>query len=134
MAARKRQALAQRPGERRILAQDGVEQSEAGAGAESRLEARVGADGWLVRRPRPGRKRLLQQWVGRRETGRDEPARAPPRRGAARRAGRIGGGSFVVEGIGGRESDHGLSITQGGALSSFLALNPPRLSSLIHVR
>jgi hypothetical protein len=54
-----RQALAQRPGERRIAAENLVEQSEAGAGAESRLEARVGADGRLVRRPRPKRKHLL---------------------------------------------------------------------------
>jgi hypothetical protein len=55
-----RQALPQRPGERRIFAQDRVEQGKAGAGAESRLEARVGADGWLFWRSRPGRKRLFQ--------------------------------------------------------------------------
>ena len=44
------------------------------------------------------------------------------------------GGSFVVEWVGGIESDHGLSITQGGALSSCFAPNPPRLSFDIDVR
>ena len=59
------------------LANNLIEQSEAGAGEESRLEARVGAGGRLFRRPRPGRKRLFQQWVGRRDTRRGALARAP---------------------------------------------------------
>ena len=103
-----RQALAQRAGERRIEANNLIQQSEAGAGEESRLEARVGADGWLFRRPRPGRKRLFQQWVGRRETGRGAPARRR-RGGDRRRAARIGGRGFVVEDVGGIESNHGLA-------------------------
>ena len=101
-----RQALAQRAGERRIKAKNLVEQGEPSAGVKSRLEARVGADGRLFRRPRPGRKRLFQQWVGRRETRRGEPARPPPRHGDRRLAARIGGRSFVGEDVRGRESDH----------------------------
>jgi hypothetical protein len=53
------QTLPQNPGERRIGAKNLIQQSETGAGAESRLKARVGADGWPVRRPRPRRKHLL---------------------------------------------------------------------------
>jgi hypothetical protein len=83
-----------------------VKQGEAGAGAESRLEARVGADRWLFRRARPRRKCLLQQLVGRRETRLGEPARAPIARGDGRRAARIGGGTFVIEGVCRIESDH----------------------------
>jgi hypothetical protein len=100
--------LAQRAGERRIGAKNLIQQSKAGAGEERRVRARVGADGWLFRRPRPRRKRLFQQRVGRGETRRGAPARPPPRRGDGRRPQRIGGGSFVVEWLGGGESDHGL--------------------------
>ena len=103
-----RQALAQRAGERRIEANNLIQQSEAGAGEESRLEARVGADGWLFRRPRPGRKRLLQQWVGRRETRRGEPARSPPRGDGAAPRGSAAGVSSSKD-VGGSESDHGLA-------------------------
>ena len=111
-----RQALAQRAGERRIEAKNLIQQSEAGAGEESRLDARVGADGRLFRRPRPERKRLFQQWVGRRETGRG--GRRDRRRGKARRrAARSAAGVSSSKEVGGIESDHGLSITQGGALS-----------------
>ena len=104
-----RQALAQRAGEPRIKAKNLVEQGEAGAGEEARLDAGAGADGWPVRRPRPGRKRLFRQWVGRRGTRRGEPARPPPRQGDRLLAARIGGGSFVIEDVGGRESGHGLA-------------------------
>ena len=132
--AAQREALARRPGEQRILAQDRVEQGEAGAGAESRLEARVGADGWLFRRPRPTRKYLLEQRVRRRGTRRGEPPRSPPRRGDRRFAERIGGGSFVIERVGGIESDHAFTITKGGALSCCYAKKPPRLSDENNVR
>ena len=129
VAARKRQALAQRAGERRIEAKNLIQQSEAGAGEESRLEARVGADGWLFRRPRPGRKRLFQQWVGRRGTA-ARRSRRDRRRGAATGASPRGSAAAVSssKGSAGCESNHGFSITQGGALSSCLAPNPPRLS------
>lgn len=53
------EALPQHPGERRILAQDDVQQSEAGAGEESRVATAAGADRGLYRRPRPLRKYLL---------------------------------------------------------------------------
>jgi hypothetical protein len=101
------QALTQRAGEGRFVAQDRVEQGEAGAGEESRLEARVGADGWLVRRPRPRRKRLFQRWIGRRGTRRGEPARSPPRRGDRRLPTRLGARSFVIEDVWEGELDHG---------------------------
>ncbi len=129
-----RQALAQRAGERRIEAKNLIQQSEAGAGAERRLIARVGADGWLFWRTRPSRKSLFQQRVVWRGTGFGAPARPPSGQGDGRRAARIGGGSFVVKDVGGRESDHGLSITQGGALSSSDPPNPPRLSCENNVR
>jgi hypothetical protein len=100
------EALAQRAGERRIEAKNLIQQSEAGAGAERRLEARVGADGWLFRRTRPRRKGLFRQWVGPSRVRFLTPARPPPRQGDGRLAARIGGGRFVIEGVGGRESDH----------------------------
>ena len=53
------EALAQRPGERRIEANNLIQQSEAGAGEESRVGARLGADGWLFRRPRPSTERSV---------------------------------------------------------------------------
>ena len=72
------QALTQCAGERRIAANNLIQQSEPGAGAESRVSARAGSDGWLFWRPRPGRKRLFQHRVGRRGTRRGAPARPPP--------------------------------------------------------
>jgi hypothetical protein len=99
-----REALARRAGERRIEAKNLVEQSETGAGEKSA----VGAYNASGRRPRPRRKRLLQQLVGGRDVRRGEPARPPPRQGDGRPLGRVAGGTFVVEGVGGRESDHAL--------------------------
>jgi hypothetical protein len=61
-----RQALAQRAGERRIEAKNLIQQSEAGAGAESRVAAGSGADIASCRRPRPSRESLFQQRVSRR--------------------------------------------------------------------
>jgi hypothetical protein len=130
-----REALAQRAGERRFIAQDHVEQGEPGAGVESRVAARVGADGWLFRRPRPRRKCLFQRWVGRRGTRLRAPARPPPQQQGDRRLpGRVGGGSFTIEWVCRSESDHGFSITEGGALSPRLARNPPRSSPVNDVR
>jgi hypothetical protein len=71
------QALPQRSGERRIEAKNLIQQSEPGAGAESRVAVGSGADGWLFRRTRPRRKSLFQQRVGRLETRRGEPGAAP---------------------------------------------------------
>ncbi len=64
--------------------------------------------------PRPSRKFLLYQWVGRRETRRGKPPRPPLRQSDRRFALRIGGGSFIIEWVGGIDSDDGFSITQGG--------------------
>jgi hypothetical protein len=58
------QTLPQNPGERRIGAKNLIQQSEAGAGEESRVGASSGADNASCRRPRPRRKRLLHQWIG----------------------------------------------------------------------
>ena len=87
----------------------------------------------LFRRPRPDGNACSNSGLVGAERG------AASRRDAAaarrrRRAARIGGGSFVVEDVGGRESNHGLSITQGGALSSSDPPNPPRLSCENNVR
>ena len=121
------QALAQRPGERRIEAKNLVEQREPGAGEET-LRAR--SRRWSFGGRAQDGNACCNSWVSRRATRPVAPARPPPRRGDGRRPERIGGGSFVVEGVGGIESDHGFSITQGGALSSYLARDPPRLSWL----
>jgi hypothetical protein len=128
------EALAQRPGERRIAANNLIQQGETGAGAESRVATPLHAGGSRFRRPRPRWKRLFQQRVGRRETWSRKPARSPPGRGDKRLAARIGGGNFVIEDVGGIESDHGFSITQGGALSRESAPDPPRPSPSVHVR
>ena len=100
------------------FAQDLVEQSEAGAGAESRVEpASAPTAGCFGGRAQDGNA-LFQQRVGRRGTGCRQPARPPPRQGDERRAARIGGGEFRHRRRLARiESDHGFSITQGGALS-----------------
>ena len=109
-----------------------IEQSEAGASEEGRVGA--GADAWFLRRPRPRRKCSLQQWVGRRGTGCVQPARPAPRRDDRRRAARIAGAEFRHRrGLRDR-IEPWPSITQGGALSSSSAPNPPRLSCKKHVR
>ena len=118
------QTLPQRPGERRMTVcrgartigaamQDRVEKREPGAGEKNP----IGAGGGCPRRLRPSWKSSFQQGVRRRETRRGEPARPPPQRNDGRLAARIGGGRFVVKDAGGIESDHGVSITRGGALS-----------------
>ena len=130
VAARKRQALAQRAGERRICGEE--------FGRAERARRRRGTP---PRRPR--RRRRPARFGGRAQDGTacsnsglvgaklgfGAPARPPSRQGDGRRAARFGGGSFVIEEVGRSESDHGFSITQGGALSPCSAPNPPRLSS-----
>ena len=86
-----RQALPQRSGERRIEAKNLVEQSEAGAGAESRLEARVRHRqlACFGGRAQDGNA-WSNSWVGRRATRRGAAGAiaAAARRPAPRRAGR----------------------------------------------
>ena len=98
------EALPQRAGERRIGANNLVEQGEPGAGAESRLEAYVGANGaYFGGRAQDGNARSDSGLA----TRRGKPARPPPGRDDRRLPKRIGGGRFVSEGVGGRESNHG---------------------------
>ena len=112
------QALAQRPGERRIEANNLIQQSEPGAGEESRAQS-----------PRRRRRRARSAAAPRTETpccnsglaGAKNSARRAGARDVshARRASPGGSAAGVSSSkdVGGRESDHGFSITQGGALS-----------------
>ena len=128
------QALAQRAGERRIVAQ------ESDPTKRGRRRRRTP--------PRsPRRRRRLARSAAAPKTempvptvgwsARNRRVRAGAIAAAARRrapAERIGGGTFVIEDVGGIELDHGFSITQGGALSPFRRQIRRACLAIIYVR
>ena len=127
--ALQREAGAQRPGGGRVGAQEGVEQSEPGAGGEQRIALPCPSAG-----PRPGRDRRRRRkgvrvpgfsrgwsWLGARFAG-----------GAGRRSCEVGeGGRRARVEIG---ANHLAMMSLARRFVTFVARNPPRLSWGRHVR